>query len=76
MKTVRVVAAIIIENGKVFAALDQLIQMDDEPFLPVDGCLSTERPSVHSLHDALHEETVFPVPAGRRTHGMGIKLHR
>ena len=60
----------------VSAAPDHWIQMDDELFLPVDDYLSTELPSAHSLHDALREETVFPVPAGRRMHGMEIKLHR
>ena len=33
--------------------------MGDEPFLPVDGYLSTELPSVHFLHDALHEGQCF-----------------
>ena len=41
------------------------IQTDDEPSLPADDCSGTLPPSVHSLHDALHEETVSQVPAGR-----------
>ena len=39
--------------------------MGDELSLPVGDYLSTELLSGRSLHDALHEETVFQVPEGR-----------
>ena len=46
--------------------------MDDEPFLPVDDSSNILQPSMNSLHDVLHEETMSLIPVRRRMHGMVI----